>query len=249
MHRLSGITLLVAFLLVPPAGATTLRVHAAASLTDVLEEIATEYTKDTGTIVRFNFGGSSMLARQIELGAPGDLFISADEEKMSLVQGRGWVLADTRRSILSNSLVVVVPLDSDLTVRGARSLASDAVGRIALAEPETVPAGVYARMYLEAAGVWDRIASKVVATDNVRAALLAVESGNVDAGIVYKTDAMISDKVKVAYEVKPGEAPYISYPVAVLSEAISPDEAKRFIEYLASDKAKAIFVKYGFVVR
>jgi molybdate transport system substrate-binding protein len=249
MFRLSGTIALVLALLVPTAGAETLRVHAAASLTDVLEEIAAEYTKDTGTVVRFNFAGSSILARQIELGAPGDLFFSADEEKMNLVQGRGWILGDTRKSVLSNSLVVIVPSDSERIVRSARNLAGGSIKRIALAEPYTVPAGVYARMYLEAAGYWDQVAPKVVAMDNVRAALLAVEGGNVDAAIVYRTDAMTSDKVKVAYEVRPGEAPYISYPIAILSEAITPDEAARFIEYLSTVKARTVFEKHGFVVR
>jgi len=248
MLRLSGTIALVLFLLAPNAGAATLRIHAAASLTDVLEEIATEYTKDTGTVVRFNFAGSSTLARQIELGAPGDLFFSADELKMNQLQGQGWVLGDTRKSILSNSLVIIVPSDSDRILRSARNLAGGSIKRIALAEPYTVPAGVYARMYLEVAGYWDQIAPKVVAMDNVRAALLAVESGNVDAGIVYKTDAMTSSKVMVAYEVRPGEAPYISYPIAILSEAISPDEGARFIEYLDTDKARAIFETHGFVV-
>ncbi len=249
MSKLSGIIALSVLFVAFPADGATLRVHAAASLTDVLEEIAGEYTNETGTIVRFNFGASSMLARQIELGAPGDMFIAADEDTMNRVQGQGWALADTRKSILSNSLVIVVPSDSTLSISGAASLASAAVSRVALAEPNTVPAGVYARRYLEAQKIWNRIAAKVVSTDNVRAALLAVESGNVDAGIVYKTDALISRKVKVAYEVKPGEAPHITYPVAILSEAISPDEAARFITYLASVKARAIFEKHGFVTR
>ena len=249
MARLSGIIGLALLLLGSTAEAETLRVHAAASLSDVLEEIATEYTKETGTVVRFNFGSSAMLARQIEEGAPGDLFISADENTMNLLQGRGWIIGDTRKSVLSNDLVIVVPSDSTLSISGARDLVQPKVERIALADPRIVPAGVYARRYLEARAVWDSVAARVVSTDNVRAALLAVESGNVDAGIVYRTDAMTSDKVKVAYHVKPGEAPYISYPAAVTSEAYAPDEAVRFIEFLSSDKARTLFERHGFAVR
>jgi molybdate transport system substrate-binding protein len=249
MHGLSGIVALVCLLVGLPAQAATLRVHAAISLSEALEEVGAAYTKETGTVVRFNFASSAALAREIELGSPGDLFISADEVTMTRLQGKAWVLADGRTSVLSNSLVVVVPRDSALEIHGAASLASDAVSRLALADPEEVPAGVYARLYLDAAGVWGAVASKVVATEDVRAALRAVERGDVDAGIVYRTDAMTSTLVKVAYETKAGEAPRASYAAAVLSEAVSPDEALHFIDFLSSASARAIFERHGFVAR
>jgi molybdate transport system substrate-binding protein len=130
----------------------------------------------------------------------------------------------------------------------AADLAAAKVGNIALAEPQTVPAGIYAKEYLEQHGLWSKVIDKVVPTENVRAALAAVESGNVDAGIVYKTDAAISKNVRVAYEVPPGQGPSISYPVAVLKESRQIDAAKRFVEFLASDAARATFRRYGFIV-
>ena len=127
-------------------------------------------------------------------------------------------------------------------------LAKPGIGRIALAEPQTVAAGIYAKKYLQKAGVWAKVIDKVVPTENVRGALAAVESGNVDAGIVYKTDAAISKKVKVAYEVPEQDAPRISYPVAVLAGSKQANAARRFLAFLQSDAARAIFEKYGFIV-
>jgi molybdate transport system substrate-binding protein len=117
-----------------------------------------------------------------------------------------------------------------------------------LAEPQTVPAGIYAREYLQKVGLWDAVKEKVVPTENVRAALAAVESGNVDAGIIYKTDSLISKKVKIAVEIPAAEGPKISYPVAVLKSSKEPERAKEFAEYLAGPKARAIFTKFGFIV-
>jgi molybdate transport system substrate-binding protein len=127
-------------------------------------------------------------------------------------------------------------------------LAKSAIARVALAEPQTVPAGIYAKMYLEKAGLWKVIAAKVVPTENVRACLAAVESGNVDAGLVYKTDALISKKVKIACEIPASEGPKISYPLAVLKEAKQPGAAQRFASYLASAEARAVFTRFGFLM-
>ena len=171
--------------------AATLHVFAAASLTDSLKEIAAAYEKQTGDKVMFNFGASSFLARQIEEGAPADIFFSADEAKMDGLEKKGLIIKETRTSRLSNSLVIVVTSDSALPIHSAKDLAGPAVKRVALADPKTVPAGIYAKQYLQCAGLWSAIKPKVVPTDNVRAALAAVESGNVEAGMVYKTDASI----------------------------------------------------------
>src|SRR5437016_6174954 len=144
---------------------------AAASLTDSLKEIDSAYEKQTGEKVVFNFGSSNFLARQIEEGAPADIFFSADEVRMDSLEKKGLLSRETRKSRLSNSLVIVVSADNLLTIKSASDLAEPKVKRIALADPRTVPAGIYAREYLEKVKLWTSIQSKIVPTDNVRAAL------------------------------------------------------------------------------
>jgi molybdate transport system substrate-binding protein len=218
------------------------------SLKDALTEIAAVYQKSSGDKLVFNFGGSNVLSRQIEEGAPVDLFFSADESQMDDVAQKGLLAEGTRRDVLSNALVIVLPADSTLAVKNARDLAGDDVKKIALADPKAVPAGVYAREYLEKLGLWKEIEPKVVATENVRAALAAVESGNVEAGIIYRTDAGISKKVKVVFTVPASEGPAIHYPAALLKGAAQTDAAKKFLDYLGSPDAKRVFEKYGFIV-
>jgi molybdate transport system substrate-binding protein len=233
---------------VTPLPAAELGVYAAASLSDALKELSANYEKQTGDKLLFNFGASSMLARQIQEGAPADVFFFADEEKMDALEKKGLVLAGTRKSLLSNSLVIIVPTEASLRLDSAFDLTNAAVARIAVAEPTSVPAGIYARQYLSKLGLWDKLVDKCVPTENVRAALAAVESGNADAGIVYKTDARISKKVRVAYEVPVAEGPRISYPVAVLKDSKRTDDANQFIIYLGSDAALQVFRKYGFLI-
>ncbi len=231
------------------AGAAEITVFAAASLTDSLKEISASYEKETGDKVLFNFGASSLLARQIREGAPADIFFSADEARMNDLEAQGLVLRETRKSRLSNSIVIIVAADNPMRIQSARDLTGTGIKRIALADPKTVPAGVYARDYLEKQKLWPLIEPKVIPTDNVRAALAAVESGNVEAGVVYKTDAAISKKVKVALEIPANEGPAISYPMAVLKEARAPDAARRFLEYLDSEEAGRVFKKLGFILK
>lgn len=238
MKRIALILLLLAL----SARGATLRVSAAASLTDVMREIA-QHSSDS---LVFNFGSSSLLARQIVAGAPADVFISADEAKMDQLQTRAFIDRKTRRDILSNTLVIVVASDSGLKVSSANDLVD--LRKIAIAEPQTVPAGIYAKEYLRKAGVWSRITQKIVPTDNVRGALAAVESGNVDAGIVYKTDAQISRSVRIAFEVPKAEGPKILYPAAVVADSREKAAAARFVAFLSSDAARAIFRKYGFIL-
>ena len=228
------------------AAAAEVRVFAAVSLTEGLEEIAKVYEKKTGDEVVFAFGASSMLARQIEEGAPADLFLSADEARMDALARQGLIVAATRASVLSNTLVVVVPRDGGMTIGSPAQLAN--VRSIALAEPSTVPAGVYARMWLQKIGLWERIESKVIPTDNVRAALAAVESGNVDAAIVYKTDARIAKRTRVAFEVPRAHGPKISYPFALLRDAENREAAMRLLAYLKSKAALDVFARHGFII-
>jgi molybdate transport system substrate-binding protein len=220
-------------------------VFAAVSLTDALKDVAVAYEKGSGDKLVFNLWASSMLARQIREGAPADLFLSADEAQMDGLEEAGLLLSGSRRSLLSNTLVIVVSSDGGPKITSPRDLLS--VRTLALAEPKIVPAGVYAKQYLEKLGLWDALASRVVPTENVRACLAAVEAGNADAGIVYRTDALISKRVRVAWAVTAEEGPRISYPVAVVKDAAHSGAAKRFAAYLASEPARAVFVKYGFL--
>jgi molybdate transport system substrate-binding protein len=229
--------------------AAEINVFAAASLTDALKEIAAGYEKSSGDKVVFNFGASSTLARQIEEGAPADIFFSADEAKMNALEKKNLIVKGTRKSRLGNSLVVVVEQESKVEIRSGASLTNAEVRRIALADPKAVPAGVYAKQWLERLGLWTAVAAKIVPTENVRAALAAVESGNVDVGVVYKTDAGISKQVRVAYEVPAKEAPEISYPMALVKEAKHAESARKFLDFLGSEAAAEGFRKFGFQVR
>lgn len=240
--------LLLAALLPGPCRAAELNVFAAASLTDALQEIAAGYEKGGGDRIVLNLGASSTLARQIHEGAPADLFLSADEEKMNGLEKRKLLLPGTRKSVLSNTLVVVVPADSTLKIAGVKDLAAPGIRALALAEPQTVPAGIYAREYLGKQGVWSQVIDRVIPTENVRAALAAVESGNADAGIVYKTDTGISKRVRIAWEVPRAEGPTISYPFAILAGSERKEAARRFLAHLESPAARAVFRKHGFLI-
>jgi len=228
--------------------AAELTVFAAASLTDALKEIGAVYEKQSGDRIIFNFSASSTLARQIEEGAPADIFFSADEAKMDGLEKKGLILKDTRKSRLSNSLVIVVPAEGGAAIENARDLATDKVKRLALAEPKTVPAGIYAKEFLQKQKLWPAVEAKVIPCENVRAALAAVESGNVEAGIVYKTDAAISKKVKVAYEVPRSEGPEIRYPMAVVRDSSHVAAARKLLDCLNSQDSARVFRARGFVV-
>jgi molybdate transport system substrate-binding protein len=238
---------LLALLAASALRAAELTVFAAASLSDALREIAVGYEAKSGDKLRFNFGASSLLARQIREGAPADVFFSADEPKMDDLAAAGLILAETRRSVLSNTLVIVVVSEAGADIARPADLTRDAVRRLALAETSTVPAGIYAREYLQGVGLWDAVAPKVVPLENVRAAMAAVESGNAEAGIVYKTDALVSKKVRIACEVPLGEGPRISYPLAVVRNTRHGAEARRFVAHLQSPDALAVFRRFGFL--
>ena len=229
-----------------PANAADVTVFAAASLTDSLKEIGADFQKQTGCSVGFNFEASSVLARQIEEGAPADIFFSADEAQMDRLAKAGLIAPATRRDLLGNVLVVVVPGDSRLQIHSPRDLAGAEVRQIALADPKAVPAGVYAKNWLEKIRLWDAIAPRVVPEENVRAALAAVSSGNVDAAVVYQTDAAIAKNVKVVYEVPAAAGPDIRYPAALVQASVHVETSKKFLEFLNSDLAGRIFGKFGF---
>ncbi len=237
---------LLAILSIPRAGSgEDVTVFAAASLADALEEIARGYEQASGNKVVLNVGASSDLSRQIRAGAAADLFFSADEAQMDVLEKAGLVHAADRVELLSNVLVVVVPAAASTRIAAPADLTG--LRRIALADPEAVPAGVYARTWLESIGLWPVLRERVIPTLNVRAALAAVESGNVEAGIVYRTDAALSRRARVAFTVPPESGPKIVYVVAPLAgsgKAAARDLARR----LAGAEARAVFEKHGFRV-
>ena len=225
-----------------------LAVYAAASLRDVLGELKPGLEKASGATLVFNFAGSNDLARQILAADKADLFISADEGWMDKVAEAGLADKETRRALLSNRLVVIAPQESPLKIASAEDLAEPALARIAMADPESVPAGKYAKAWLEKKGLWsDAFKARILSTADVRAALAAVASGNVDAGVVYRTDAAISPKVKVLYEVPEGETPKISYPIAVMAHSAHAKAARTAAEYLGGAEARAVFERFGFI--
>jgi molybdate transport system substrate-binding protein len=230
-------------LLAMPGRAEEVLVFAAASLTESLEEIGKASGAKTGTAVRFSFGASSDLARQIRAGAPADAFFSADTATMDALEKAGLVRHADRREFLSNRLAVVVPGTSSLRIAGAKDLAK--VSRLALADPDAVPAGIYARKWLEAEGLWTGLKPKVVPTLDVRGTLAAVESGGVEAGIVYRTDAAISNKVRVVFVVTDG--PAITYSLAKVAASKSA-AAQRFVDFAAGEEGRAVFERRGFAV-
>jgi molybdate transport system substrate-binding protein len=240
------VALLSCVLLGASLSAAELSVYAAASLTDVMNEIAGAYERESGEKLQFNFGASSLLERQIEEGAPVDVFLSADEAKMDLLEKKNLLLPGTRRVLLSNLLVIVVANETKAVPKSATDLTQPICQKLALADPQSVPAGIYAREYLQKLGLWDVLKDRVVPTENVRGALVAVEAGNVNAGIVYKTDALISKKVKVALEIPAAEGPKIFYPVAVTKSSSQPERAKKFVEYLRTPGTRTLFEKLGF---
>jgi molybdate transport system substrate-binding protein len=230
----------------PPQAPIT--VSAAVSLTDALTAIGGDYATAGRGTVRFNFGASNVLARQIASGAPVDLFISADEAQMDVVAQAGLLLEGTRVDLLANQLAFVVPSDRPRTFKSVREIADPAFKRIAIGDPAAVPAGVYARQYLEKEGLWSSVEARIVPTGSVRAALSAVESGAADVAIVYRTDARTALRATVAWVVPAAAGPRIVYPAAIIRGGRNEIEARRFLDFLHGPSAARIFERQGFAV-
>jgi molybdate transport system substrate-binding protein len=233
-----------------PASADDVLVFAAASLKNALDDAVTAFDKSSGDTVRVSYGASSALAKQIENGAPADLFISADLDWMNEVAGKNLIKADTRVNLLGNTLVIVEPADSTLKVTIAPNfplaqLLGD--GRLAMADPSAVPAGKYGKAALQKLGVWDSVADKVASAADVRAALRFVSTKEAPLGIVYRTDAAADANVKIAATFPDGSYPPIIYPIATLASSKS-GAADKFLAYLRSPAAKPFFDKQGFAV-
>lgn len=241
------LSLAAAALLAVAAHAAEVTVFAAASLSNALQELAPVYAQATGDTLRFNFGSSGALARQVKEGAPADVFVSADELRVDQLEKAGLLAPGTRRTILANQLVVVVAAEDGAPVAVLADLSKADVKRIAIGEPATVPAGTYAKAHLQKVGLWADVIGKCVPLDNVRSVLAAVEAGNAEAGFVYRTDALISRKVRIAVAVPPAEGPSITYPAAALRDAADPAAAAKLVEFFSTPAARAIFAKYGFL--
>ncbi|MBB4858488.1 molybdate transport system substrate-binding protein [Novosphingobium chloroacetimidivorans] len=223
-------------------------VLAAASLQESLEAAADAWTAKGHRRPVLSFAATSALARQVEAGAPADVFISADEEWMDTLSAKGLIRSGSRATLAGNSLVLIAPVSSktDLKIAPgmplARALGS---GRLALADPSGVPAGRYARQALERLGVWDQVSARVAAGDNVRAALSLVARGEAPLGVVYATDAKAEPKVRVIGTFPPASHTPITYPIALLQTARAP-EAEPLRRFLLSPQAQAVFRRYGF---
>lgn len=226
-----------------------LLVYAAASLSNVLEELAPQFQQQTGMAVKFSFAASSTLARQIAAGAQADVFISADTEWADYLEKRKLLKTGTRSNLLGNRLVLIAPRDSKAQLKIAPGFALAAAlgaGRLSIGDPESVPAGKYARAALTALGAWNDVSGKLVLGDSVRSTLAFVSQGNAPLGIVYETDALIDKNVRVVGVFPANTHPEIVYPLALTS--VARPEATRFAVFLRSDNAQAIFKKYGFSV-
>jgi molybdate transport system substrate-binding protein len=231
--------------------AQEVRVFAAASLTDAMKDISAKWVEVGHPALRMSFGSSSTLARQIEQGAPANVFASADEKWMDYLAEKTLIAADTRKDLLGNDLVLVVAADKPIHVTINKFfdlmglLGSD--GRLATGDPAHVPVGIYAEQALKALGMWDRVSPRLARTEDVRAALLLVERGEAPAGIVYATDAAVSKAVTVAGTFPADSHDPVSYPFAVTKTGDTA-EARALLSFLTSATARAVFVQRGFKV-
>lgn len=226
----------------------TLIVSAAASVADALQEIGSFYQQDQPSVeVTYNFGSSGALQRQIEQGAPVSVFVSAASQPMNVLERKGLLAVGSRKNLLSNQVVLIVPRDQQ-EIKGFEDIGSANVTRIAIADPGSAPAGAYAQQVLTTLRLWEVVQSKLVLAKDVRQVLGYVATGNVDAGIVYLTDAQTSEQVRVVAIAPPSSHEPVIYPVAILKDSQNLPAAQSFVEFLFSAKAKAVFKKHGFAI-
>ncbi|EGQ9190630.1 molybdate ABC transporter substrate-binding protein [Vibrio parahaemolyticus] len=227
--------------------ATDLKVYAASSMTNAIDEIAQDFKEKYDVTVTPVYGGSSSIARQIINGAPADVFISANTKWMDYLVDEGVIDSDNVTNLVRNSLVLIAPQSSSLAVFNfADANAWEAAlngSRLALGNPTSVPAGMYAKESLTTLGVWKEIQTKVAPAKNVRLALALVERGEAPLGVVYKTDAQLTSKVKIVGEFVSDTHAAIVYPAAVVNDST---ESRQFFQYLKSEDAKRVFAHYGF---
>lgn len=227
--------------------AVELTVSAAASLTDAFQEIQELYAKEAPHVkLNFNFAASGALQQQIEQGAPVDVFLSASPKNLDPLVESGLIAEHQHQSLLGNELTVVTAADEETSIQDVKDLLNDQFVKVAIGIPESVPAGKYAQEALTNAGVWDDLQAKMVQAKDVRQVLQYVETGNAEAGFVYKTDALSSDKVKIAYTVDQSTYTPVIYPIGIIKETSHAEEAKALYDYLQTKEALEVFEKYGF---
>ncbi|MCT7951699.1 molybdate ABC transporter substrate-binding protein [Ancylothrix sp. C2] len=232
----------------PAPQRTNLTVSAAISLTNVLQEIQPLYQQSKPQVgVTYNFGASGALQQQIEQGAPVDVFISAATKQMDALEKKGLLVEDTRLNLLRNKLVLITPKNG-AAISNFKDLSLSDIKRIAIGEPKSVPAGQYAQEVLTNLGTFNQLKSKLILANNVRQVLTFVETGNVDAGIVYLTDAKESNKVQIRATAPENLHSPIVYPVAVLKNSKNVQASRDFVDFMKGNKAKAVYERYGFGV-
>lgn len=246
MRYLAGITLLALSTLVMAEQKVT--VYAAASLANAIGEVAAKYEMEKAVKVAGSYAASSSLAKQIENGAPADVFISADLKWMNYLQDKNRIVLESRRNLLNNKLVLITPKGQGFKVSADKGfdLSKAFDGKLCTGDLESVPVGIYAKQSLMSLGWWNGVKSRIVGTQDVRAALAFVERGECTAGIVYETDAKISTKTEVIATLPADSHDPVVYPVAVVAGA--KPEAQAFVDYLSSPQAGNIFLKYGFSI-
>jgi molybdate transport system substrate-binding protein len=229
-----------------PTEPVTLTISAAASLTDALQAIQPIYQETAPEVnLTFNFGSSGSLQQQIEQGAPVDVFLSAAARQMDELESQGLILSETRHNLVGNEVVLIAPTD-ETAIASFEDLEMDSVERVAIGDPESVPAGKYAQDVLTSLNVLEAIEPKLVLAKDVRQVLTYVETGNVDAGVVYRTDAQISDRIKVITTAPAESHAPVIYPIAVLQNSQNADAATEFVQFLLSEPAQTVFQEYGF---
>lgn len=231
------------------AESVEIHVAAAASLTDAMKELASIYEKDNpDTKLVFNFGSSGALQQAIENGGETDLFFSAAQKQMNALEEAGSLAEGTRKNLLRNEVVLIVPKDSDKGITKFEDLTRDDIQHIALGEPKGVPVGQYTEEILTNMGILDAVKAKAVYGSDVRQVLSWVETGDADCGVVYATDAAVSDKVNVIAVAPADSHKPVIYPAAVIKDTKHLDAAKKFLDFTGTDAAKQVFEKYGFKV-
>jgi len=239
--------LLFAWMIAGSAGAADITVSAASSLTNAFQDIGREFEKaNPDSKVLFNFGSSGQLVQQIVRGAPVDAFAAADQESMDRAEKQGAIERSSRFNFTRNAMVLVVPADGTVTIANLGDLKAAAIGRIAMGNPDSVPAGKYAKIALDKAGLWDALKGRMVNTQNVRQALDYVARGEADAGFVYATDALVMPaRVKVAARIEvPAD---ILYPAAAIRGGGNQRGGFQFVEFLKTEAAQGILARYGFL--
>lgn len=254
-NRKKGMLLLTAVMTLAMTGCgsggqqekTNLTILAAASLTDVCDEIKTIYEEDYPEVtLTFSYGGSGALQAQIEEGAPADLFLSAAMKQMTALEEKGLVDTESVISLLENKVVLITPKDSNQEIGSFEAVTEDTVAMIGLGEPGSVPVGQYAEEIFTSLGIWEEVQKKANYGSDVRTVLSWVETGSVDCGVVYATDAYTSEKIQIVCEAPEGACQRVVYPAGIVTDSTEKEAAEIFLTYLQSKECMELFASYGF---